>query len=683
MFASHFQGGPAVEVFTTKGKNPLEKWKVFGGSKNVVRGYDRESKGYVYDISGGQTKLQLPADDRKHTLRLQQPFLVFQVKLPLGKSIGFELGFHDAYGTRRRLLLSSAFKEIKRTPLHTRLPLAVPVRGEWVNLCLDLQDLVSNNFEGQMFQSLDFVSVSAWCQLRKVFTLRDPPPPMLEDGDGFSGGEPIPANLDLEGAAVQLVRMASIEGPPEPPPSRPKSAAPKSASRASPVIRASPSVQRPGTAPAKRAPSIQAQKGSRNGTRPPRAIPGGEGAVVVRAHKAHPGERSAWCEGAGDIGSPRSSFEAAKSKNEDEFARASLQERRRHLELIRQSLEQEDIGLAAMPVAQPQRSPAPRLPVARSARTVWAEAPHGAAEHLRWHREPSPSPPASPVLQQDDFSSRYHPENSPAPSPPPVKYNPWGLSSQREGTSPGLDVSQRSEPELDESYMSSDPPQPPVRESAVLADAMDVYGQESRYTPFAVASPSPSQHTRSLNETTGEMDDGEDNDLWLSHSPESQQQQDNDCVSPAASTPAPAWLARPASVVTSGLGDTLGGTLGGTLFKPSDSPSPTSLSPGGFGGEASGQRAYSPADYSVEKAQPERQSAEYDRYSWSSGNVYEDCLQEQAPEVCNVPESGQGGVEEAGEEGEEDEELDLLYDPALNCYFDPRTGQYYELKDSP
>lgn len=116
-------GGAALEVFTTKGRNPLEKWKVFGGSKNITRGYDRESKGwlirslflslllaarwlcghcqprvlraagcrsarwltvgrcsYVYEIAGGaQSKIQLPADDRKHTLRLRQPFLVLQV----------------------------------------------------------------------------------------------------------------------------------------------------------------------------------------------------------------------------------------------------------------------------------------------------------------------------------------------------------------------------------------------------------------------------------------------------------------------------------------------------------------------------------------------------------------------------------------------------------------------------
>ena len=30
MFKHAYHGGPAVEVFSTSGKNPLEKWKVTG-----------------------------------------------------------------------------------------------------------------------------------------------------------------------------------------------------------------------------------------------------------------------------------------------------------------------------------------------------------------------------------------------------------------------------------------------------------------------------------------------------------------------------------------------------------------------------------------------------------------------------------------------------------------------------
>ena len=35
MFKAAYHGGPAVEVFTTAGKDPLKNFKVEGGSKNV------------------------------------------------------------------------------------------------------------------------------------------------------------------------------------------------------------------------------------------------------------------------------------------------------------------------------------------------------------------------------------------------------------------------------------------------------------------------------------------------------------------------------------------------------------------------------------------------------------------------------------------------------------------------
>jgi hypothetical protein len=35
MFKLAYHGGPAVEVFSTSGKNPLEKWKVTGTPQKV------------------------------------------------------------------------------------------------------------------------------------------------------------------------------------------------------------------------------------------------------------------------------------------------------------------------------------------------------------------------------------------------------------------------------------------------------------------------------------------------------------------------------------------------------------------------------------------------------------------------------------------------------------------------
>ena len=92
MFKTAFHGGPAVEIFSTVGKNPLEKWKVSGGGVEKI--YDSSVKGYIFTLEG-QAKIQLPKDE-KETLGLIQPFLVLQIYIPLGKNLHIEIGITDS-----------------------------------------------------------------------------------------------------------------------------------------------------------------------------------------------------------------------------------------------------------------------------------------------------------------------------------------------------------------------------------------------------------------------------------------------------------------------------------------------------------------------------------------------------------------------------------------------------------
>ncbi len=91
MFKHAYHGGPAVEVFTTSGKNPLEKWKVNG---QPIKVFDSQMKGYIYNLDG-QAKISVPKDD-KETLGLIQPFLVLQIYIPMGKNLHIEVGLTDA-----------------------------------------------------------------------------------------------------------------------------------------------------------------------------------------------------------------------------------------------------------------------------------------------------------------------------------------------------------------------------------------------------------------------------------------------------------------------------------------------------------------------------------------------------------------------------------------------------------
>ena len=66
MFKTAYQGGVALEVFSTQDKKLLKAWKASGASKKV---YSKEIKGYIYSMDGDKACMQLPAND-KTTLNL-------------------------------------------------------------------------------------------------------------------------------------------------------------------------------------------------------------------------------------------------------------------------------------------------------------------------------------------------------------------------------------------------------------------------------------------------------------------------------------------------------------------------------------------------------------------------------------------------------------------------------------
>ena len=197
------------------------------GGKCVKRMYEKGVKGYVHHVTGPPgLKMQLPADDRRGRERppafphfsrssasprlfapararagprdlpldltetfpkpriaravgLKQPYLVFQMLLPAGQHVSLEIVVADQEGTRRRLILSTSFCDIKSTPLHARVPLpdALVPCDRWTNLALDLPALTASLWAEQRaeFKSVEGVSVGATCALRKIFTTKSPP----------------------------------------------------------------------------------------------------------------------------------------------------------------------------------------------------------------------------------------------------------------------------------------------------------------------------------------------------------------------------------------------------------------------------------------------------------------------------------------------------------------------------
>ncbi|XP_029423237.1 uncharacterized protein C3orf67 homolog isoform X8 [Nannospalax galili] len=184
MFKNEYQGGAFVEIFSAQGKNPGAKWKILGSPSVIWKEFDKEVKSFVFVLEGSSqtNRIQLPKEN-KQILGLIQRFLVLQIYIPLGQDFSTELLITDLGNIKRRLYLSTVHKELSSTPLHAKIPLFMIKRKVWCNLCIDLVAFTSEIFKGAVFQSLDGITVSANCKLRKIFTLKSKPQETAEKDD--------------------------------------------------------------------------------------------------------------------------------------------------------------------------------------------------------------------------------------------------------------------------------------------------------------------------------------------------------------------------------------------------------------------------------------------------------------------------------------------------------------------
>lgn len=169
MFSHHYQsGGLGVELFSSAGKEPGKKWKL---TQNVHRVYDKTIKGFVFLLEKGSTTQMCIPPDSRESLGITQALLVLQLRLAPGKHIGFEIIAVDDKGIRRRMYLSSTFRDVECNDLHIQLPLALETSDNWINLIIDINAIISNCFRGHRFQSIEYICIKPVCRIRKIFSI--------------------------------------------------------------------------------------------------------------------------------------------------------------------------------------------------------------------------------------------------------------------------------------------------------------------------------------------------------------------------------------------------------------------------------------------------------------------------------------------------------------------------------
>ncbi|KDO26589.1 hypothetical protein SPRG_07993 [Saprolegnia parasitica CBS 223.65] len=167
-----FQGSDSIELLTASGKDPAAHWKTLG---KVRREFDKASKAYLMVLDGpaAATKLSLPKDTKP--LGLTHRYVVLQAWLPSGKAISLELGVTDVAGNRRRLLLSTAFRDCAVHQLHAQIPFQQLRRETWMHWTFDVARLVASGFPSQALRTLDSIVLCGSWKLRRIFTMKDPP----------------------------------------------------------------------------------------------------------------------------------------------------------------------------------------------------------------------------------------------------------------------------------------------------------------------------------------------------------------------------------------------------------------------------------------------------------------------------------------------------------------------------
>lgn len=172
--AAYFQGGDFVELLSAQGKAPAAMWKLHG---KVVKSFEKSIKGNAFQLDGSaETKMQLPKTATTHSLGLAQRFLIFQLTVPCARAVAIEVGFSDFQKIRRRFVFASAFRETATTSLHVQIPFDARVpRDQWLSLVFDLHALTETCFPGSMFRSIESISISGSCKLKRIFTTKDAP----------------------------------------------------------------------------------------------------------------------------------------------------------------------------------------------------------------------------------------------------------------------------------------------------------------------------------------------------------------------------------------------------------------------------------------------------------------------------------------------------------------------------
>ena len=168
MFYNKFQKSGSLELFNPTNKEILENWNFTGKNKKI---YNKLINSYIYTLDS-TSKMQIPKN-QNISLGIIQGFIIFQIYLFSQKNISIEISFSDTQNIKHRIIFSSNIKELNINYFSSIIPIIeIPIE-KWINLSIDLLSFINVFFQNLTFKSIDNITLSAYCNIRRIFTMNN------------------------------------------------------------------------------------------------------------------------------------------------------------------------------------------------------------------------------------------------------------------------------------------------------------------------------------------------------------------------------------------------------------------------------------------------------------------------------------------------------------------------------
>ena len=168
MFYNKFQKSGSLELFNPTNKEMLENWNFTGKNKKI---YNKLINSYIYTLDS-TSKMQIPKN-QNISLGIIQGFIIFQIYLFSQKNISIEISFSDTQNIKHRIIFSSNIKELNINYFSSIIPIIeIPIE-KWINLSIDLLSFINVFFQNLTFKSIDNITLSAYCNIRRIFTMNN------------------------------------------------------------------------------------------------------------------------------------------------------------------------------------------------------------------------------------------------------------------------------------------------------------------------------------------------------------------------------------------------------------------------------------------------------------------------------------------------------------------------------